>query len=171
MDKIYNAFLDRQFEEGTALARASDLLTLVPLGGPPPTHYVVKLRCKGLLRNADGEVAEAGYFEAGIWFPSDYLRQVNPPQVLTWFGPPNIWHPNISDRGPFICAGKISPGTPLVDLIYQIFEIVTYTKVTMREDDALNKAACVWARQNKHRFPIDKRPLKRRALNLEVEQP
>ena len=96
---------------------------------------------------------------------------MDPSQLLTWFGPPNVFHPNISDRGPFICVGRLSPGTSLVDIIYQVFEIVTYSKVTMREDDSLNKAACAWARQNKFRFPIDKRPLKRRSLKLEVEQP
>jgi hypothetical protein len=168
-DKIYTAFLERQFQDGLALVLASDLVGLVPLGGPPPAHYIVQLRCKGLVRDGKGEVIEADYFEAGVWFPPDYLRRVEPFQVVTWFGPPNVFHPNISDRGPFICVGKLAPGTSLVDIIYQVYEIVTYTKVTMREDDALNKSACAWARQNKSRFPVDKRPLKRRTLTLEVE--
>ena len=43
----------------------------------------------------------------------------------------------------------------------QIHEIVTWQKVTMREDDALNHAACQWARANRARFPVDSRPLKR----------
>jgi hypothetical protein len=81
-----------------------------------------------------------------------------------------VFHPNISDKAPFICVGKLAPNTPLVDILYQCFEIITYNKVTMREDDALNTEACVWARENQHRFPIDRRPLKRRALDLEVEQ-
>ncbi|HVR30785.1 MAG TPA: hypothetical protein VMS86_14780 [Thermoanaerobaculia bacterium] len=38
----------------------------------------------------------------------------------------------------------------------------------MREDDALNREACVWARANQHRFPLDRRPLKRRALRFEL---
>jgi len=33
-----------------------------------------------------------------------------------------------------------------------------------------NKEACRWARANQGRFPIDRRPLKRRPLVLEVEQ-
>jgi hypothetical protein len=171
VDRIYIGFLERQFKEGSALARASDLVSLVPLGGPPATHYVVQLRCKGLVRNGNGQVLEADYFEAGVCFPPDYLRRVDPFQILTWFGPPNVFHPNISDRAPFICVGKLAPGTSLVDIIYQLYEIVTFTKVTMREDDCLNKAACAWARHNKFRFPIDKRPLKRRTLTLEVEKP
>jgi hypothetical protein len=169
-DNIYTAFLESQFQDGLELVQASDLVSLVPLGGPPPARYVVQLRCKGLVRNAAGEVTEADYFEAGVYFPPDYLRRADPFQVLTWFGPPNVYHPNISDRGPFICVGKLAPGTSLVDIVYQLFEIVSFTKVTMREDDSLNKAACAWARQNQSRFPIDKRPLRRRILALEVEQ-
>jgi hypothetical protein len=38
----------------------------------------------------------------------------------------------------------------------------------MREDDALNHVACVWARANQSRFPIDPRPLRRRAARFNV---
>jgi hypothetical protein len=167
-DPVLQAFLARQYEEGMALAAASDLLDLQPIDGPPPQRYLARFRCKGLVRSPDGTIAEADRFEVGIWFPSDYLRRVEPWQVLTWLGPANVFHPNIGERLPAICVGRLVPGTPLADLLYQCFEIITYTKVTMREDDALNHAACAWARDNRHRFPIDRRPLKRRALKLTV---
>ena len=80
-----------------------------------------------------------------------------------------MFHPNISDRAPFICVGRIGPGTALVDLIYQVHEIITYNKATVREDDALCAAACCWARQNSHRLPVDTRPLQRRRVELTVE--
>jgi hypothetical protein len=83
--------------------------------------------------------------------------------VLTWLAPRDIWHPNISADAPVICVGRLAPGTALVDLLYQLFEVITWNKVTMREDDALNRAACQWARRNGHRFPVDRRPLKRSA--------
>jgi hypothetical protein len=169
-DKIFEAFLKRQYEEGIALADSSDLLELYPMGGNPPNRYVAQFLCRGLIRSQEGKVVEADHFEVGIWFPSDYLRRVEPFQVLTWLGPFDVFHPNISDKGPFICVGKLSPNTPLTDIIYQCFEIITYNKVTMREDDALNADACVWARENQHKFPIDRRPLKRRVLDLRVEQ-
>ena len=57
----------------------------------------------------------------------------------------------------------MQPGTPLVDLIYQLYEIITYHNVEMRENNALNLEACSWARSNLDRFPIDRRPLRRRA--------
>jgi hypothetical protein len=168
VDKVRCSFLERQYEDGLALVKASDLVSLVPLGERPVTRYIVQLRCKGFVQNETGEVEVADYFEVGVWFGPDYLRRVELAELLTWLGPPNIFHPNITSHGPYICVGRLSPGTSLVDIVYQVFEIVSYNKVTMRENDALNRAACAW-RQNKHLFPIDKRPLRRRTLTLEVD--
>ena len=169
-DKIFEAFLKRQHEEGMALAASSDLIEIYPIAGNPPDRYIAAFHCKGLMRSENADVVETDHFEVGIWFPSDYLRRAEPFQVLTWLGPWQVFHPNISDKIPFICVGKLAPSTPLVDILYQCFEIITFNKVTMREDDALNREACVWARANQHRFPIDRRPLKRRALGLQVEK-
>jgi len=158
-DVILESFLASQLEAGLALAASSDLLELVPLDAPPVRRYLVDLRCKGLVRDPSGAVSEADHFQVGIRFPDDYLRHVRPAEVVTLFGPPNTFHPNVA--APFMCLGRLVPGTSLVDLIYQVFEILTYGKVTMREDDALNRDACAWARGNLDRFPIDRRPLKR----------
>jgi hypothetical protein len=165
-DPIYRRFLESQFAEGMALAEESDLLRLrVPALAPP--HFVAEFHCQGLVRGEDGVVKEADHFEVGIWFPPDYLRRANPFEMLRILTP-NIWHPNISCDAPFICIGRLTPGTALVDILYQIFDIVTYQKYNPREDDSLNKFACAWARGNQHRFPVDGRPLKRRKLNLEA---
>lgn len=166
-DRILEAFLARQQEEGLALAGESDLLRLAPIG-QPASRYLAEFTCKGLVEEGPGEIVEADCFGVGIWFPSNYLRAADPFQVLTWLGPRNIWHPNISATSPVICVGRLAPGTSLVDILYQVFEIVTWTKVTMREDDALNRAACQWARQHRDRFPVDRRPLKRRAPAFHV---
>lgn len=168
-DLVLDAFLRRQVQEGLALARESDLLRLFPLGDPAD-RYVAAFSCKGLTRQSDGDIVEAEHFEVGIRFPLDYLRHAEPFQVLTWLGPRNIWHPNIAAESTAICVGRLTPGTSLVDLLYQVFEIITWNKVTMREDDALNRAACEWARGNSARFPVDRRPLKRRALTLCLEE-
>ena len=168
-DRIFNGFLTRQFTEGMALAAESDLLALHAEPASPPQRYVARFACRGLVRLDDGTVSEADAFAVGIYFPPDYLRAAHPLQVLTWLGPRNVFHPNISDRAPVICIGRITPGTALVDLCYQCFEIITYQKCTMREDDALNAVACTWARSNQHRFPIDARPLKRRAIEMQVK--
>jgi hypothetical protein len=166
-DRVLEAFLARQQEEGLALVAESDLVSLLPIGATAE-RYLVEFRCKGLVEQGRGEIVEAACFGVGIWFPSNYLRTADPFQVLTWLGPRNIWHPNISSVAPVICVGRLAPGTGLVDILYQVFEIVTWNKATMREDDALNRAACQWARRHQDLFPVDRRPLKRRPLALEV---
>ena len=166
-DRVFDTFLARQEEEGLALAAESDLFRLLPLGSPAD-RYIVEFRCTGLVERAAGDVVEADRFQVGIRFPSDYLRTANPFQVLTLLGPRNVWHPNISAAAPVICIGRLAPGTGLVDIVYQVFEILTWHKVTMREDDALNRAACQWARGHRDRFPVDRRPLKRRPLTVHI---
>jgi len=161
-DKVLAAFLTRQREEGLALAAASDLLDLAPLEAGPCQRYLAGFRCDGLARDDAGEVVVADRFLLAIWLPDDYLRAADPFRVLTWLEPHRAFHPNV--RPPFVCIGHLSPGTPLVDLLYRCFELVTWNKVTMREDDALDRDACAWARGNQDRFPVDRRPLKRRSV-------
>ena len=167
-DPIYRGFMERQLAEGMALAAASDLLRLhVPPYAPP--HFVAEFLCNGLIRERDGIIKEAENWQVGIFFPQHYLRRVDQFDVLRFFTP-NAWHPNISRELPLICVGHIVPGMSLVDILYQIFEVLTYHKFNPREDDCLNRAACAFARGNQHRFPIDRRPLKRRKLSLEVRE-
>ena len=169
-DQVMDAFLRRQLQEGLALEQESDLLRLLPMPtSDPPDRYIAAFSCRGFTRQANDDIVEADHFEVGIWFPANYLRHAEPFQVLTWFGPRSVWHPNIAADAPVICVGRLAPGTSLVDILYQVFEIITWNKVTMREDDALNRAACEWARRHPERFPVERRPLKRRAIDLRVE--
>ncbi len=167
MDEVLNLFLASQRDEGMRLAAASDLLELEALDAQ---RFVATYSCTGLVRDSAGVVQDHNHFGVGIRFPADYLRTVNPPEILTWLGPHETWHPNIG--GPFICLGSIAPGTPLVDLLHRCFEIITYQNVTMQEHDALNKPACAWARSHRDRFPIDSRPIKRSAptMDFDVEE-
>ncbi len=164
---IYTRFLRTQLENGLNLARNSDLVRLFPGLEDPPQHYVLEFGCRGLVRNENGAVVEADRFAVGVYFPPEYLRHVTPVQILTWLAPLHVFHPNIGP--PLVCVGRLVPGTPLVDLMYQLFEIISFNKVTMKEDDALNWDACAWARRNQHRFPTDNRPLRRRAVAFRVD--
>jgi ubiquitin-protein ligase len=166
-DPVYRNFMEQQLAEGMELARSSDILRLhVPPMAPP--HFVAEFLCKGLVRQEDGEIREANAFQVGIWFPQDYLRRADPFEMLRVFTP-RVWHPNVSFDVPLICIGRLTPNTSLVDILYQVYDILTYQKYNPREDDSLNRFACAWARENQDRFPIDRRPLKRRTLNLEVQ--
>ena len=166
-DKILEAFLKKQFEDGMALAQASDRLELVPLAGLPPRLYQATFRCKGLVRLDNGSIGEADEFHVWICFPDEYLRSVEPGRVVRWVNPANVWHPNI--KPPSICLGHMPPGTELKAILRQIHGIITYNNYMPREDDALNHAACQWARQNTARLPVDTHPLTRRTHDFRVE--
>jgi ubiquitin-protein ligase len=160
-DKVFSNFLERQLTDGRSLAANSDILRLVPAVGTPPQQYIAEFRCKGAVQERDGHVGEGGLFVLGIFFPSDYLRRAATQEVLTWLAPANVLHPNIFGPAGAICIGRLEPGTGLVDILYQVFEIIVYRKFNPREYDSLNKSACAWARNNQGRFPTDPRPLRR----------
>ena len=166
-DAVYDAFLGRQLEEATALACQSDVLDLLAFGNPAD-RFIARFTCRGLVRQPSGAIEEAEDFAVGIWFPSDYLRRANPFEVLTWLGPRQAWHPNISDTQPIICVGRLVPGTGLVDILMQVWEQITWRKFNLA--DALNPAASEWARHDRSRLPVDTRALKRRPLDLQVEE-
>ena len=177
MDRILESFLNRQKEQGLELANDSDILDLYPLDGPPPQHYIAEFHCRGLVRTGDGQIRQWDRFTVGIHLPDNYLRSVDPFAMLRWLGPPTsehrttfVWHPNISDKAPVICVGRISPGMPLTDLLHQLYEIISFQNYCPNEYDSLNAACCSWARSNASLFPLECRALRRRTLNLEVEQ-
>jgi hypothetical protein len=163
-DPVYGAFLRRQREEGTRLAEASDVLRVMALPDPSgtPCRYAARFCGRhGLVQGRGGAIELFDTFDAMIWFPPDYLRRVAVADVLSYMGPhPNPWHPNI--RPPFVCA-HIEPGTGLVDLLHVLHEMWTWN-LWATGDEGLNHAASQWARrQDPGRFPIDRRPLKRRS--------
>jgi len=169
-ENIFREFLERQYAEGMALAGQSDILKLIPMGGSPPQSYIAEFACKGLVQNEKGEIVEFDRFAAAIAFPDDYLRRLDHHfPVAAYLGPhPRPWHPNL--RGPYICI-DIKPGTELVPILYGLFELFSWRLMNLA-DNGLNLAATQWARaQDPKRFPLDRRPLKRRKLQLEVSQP
>ncbi len=153
---IFDLWIQAQHDDAMQLARESDAVQVRAIDRQ---RYVITFSCRGVVRDADGRVREHGQFVVGIRFPEDYLRSVNPAEILTWIAPREVWHPNIAP--PFVCLGKVAPGTSLVGLIHRVYELITFDNVTMRENDALNRAACAWARRNRALFPFDTRPIKR----------
>lgn len=166
MDAVMENFIDKQHDEAKSLAEGSDILSLVPMGPAPCQRYVAVFNAKGLVQDASGDIVEADRADFGIWMPDEYLRRADAARSLCYLGPhPRPWHPNI--RPPFVCA-HIRAGTPLVDLIYTCFELWTWA-LFATGDDGLHPAASQWARnQPRDRFPIDRRPLKRRSLDFRV---
>ena len=154
-DQVFRAWLRHQYEAGMEFSALSDVVDLAPIDGDPPYKYIVQLKCRGLAETDRGvEVIDRHLI--GVRFPNDYLRvSCEPGRLLTWLEPANEFHPNI--RPPFCCIGHIAPGMSLVSLMQQLSSMVTWQRFTPREDDALNGAACVWARQNIDALPVDRR--------------
>lgn len=165
-DQVFEGFLNEQLSKGLALGAQSDLVKLTPCGDRlgAPDRYLAELSCKGLVREAD-RVVEHEDFLVGVYFAPDYLRRVDAGELFTWLRPASVWHPNIAP--PFVCPGFITPGMELADLIWQLYEMITYHNY--RCDDCLNPAAAQWARGTDRTFPVDRRPLVRvRRLELRV---
>lgn len=156
-DSVFESFLEMQCRDSSELSAKSDIVQVVPVAGDPPSHYLAEFRCTGLV-DQGGLISEAEKFVVGIRFDPGYLRgPVDVAGLLMWLSPATIFHPNISP--PFICIGAVHPGTRLVELLYRVYELITWDRFTPREDDALCRSACVWARRNLHRVPVDSRPL------------
>lgn len=167
VDRVYEAFIEGQNVAAQTLNQASDIVHITSKKLNRGHLYIVKLLCKGLV-NDNGTIKEHGQFELGVHFPEHYLRRCDPATIVCWYSPSNVWHPNI--KPPFLCLGRVTPGMQLVDIVHQAYEIISYQKVTMNESDALNHDACAWARANSNKFPIDKRPLRQRTVQFNIEE-
>jgi len=155
-DPILTSFLQVQQAEGMALARRSDVFELLPAPGEPASKYVAMFHGAWLARDPHGRIVEVPLAVFGISFPQDYLRCTDVGMIATVLEPHHLWHPNVS--GPFVCLGHLVPGTPLVDILYQCFELLSFHRHST--SSALNEAAAQWVRnQPVGRFPIDRRPL------------
>jgi hypothetical protein len=171
IDHVFESFLETQLAEALALESESDLVALMPLPGRRgvPDRYILELGCRGLVRDPSSrEVTERTGFAAGVWFHPRYLKSINASLVVTLLDPPHVFHPNLSF--PFACLGRMRPGTGIVEIVYQLFEILTYRKMTIVEWDALDREACAWVRRGLRRFPVDARPLKRKSVLISGEE-
>ena len=170
-DLVFSAFLQRQQREALELAGASDLLTVVPAPGLPQLTFA-EFRCLGLAQNAAGGIVQYDRWGLEVRFPDDYLRsRPHAGQVLRFLGAggaPGLraWHPNL--REPFVCL-ELRPAMSLVEILESCFDLLTW-RLFGTQDEGLNHAAAQWARaQAPVRFPVDPRPLKRRAAQLRIE--
>ena len=91
---------------------------------------------------------------------------VSQEEIVTLISPGDLWHSNI--RAPFACVGDMAPGTPLDDIVTQLFEIFTYQNVNLTE--GFNREAAEWARSRVDTFPVDSRPMRRPRTRTVTEQ-
>jgi len=167
MDTIMKRWLARQSEEWERFRLTTDAVSLQPLP-PEPTcqRYIAEFRCRGLVWEEGAGPVETDRFVVGIHIADDHLRRMEPLALAWILAPENTWHPNI--KAPVLCPGHLRTGIGLIDLLHQIHSILTYQNMNMA--DCLNEKAAAWARNNQQLFPIDRRPLRRRDMPLEISE-
>ena len=162
MDLVFQKFLEANWQHAKELASASDMVELMPLGSAPPRVVLARFHAGCYIKTPSGIRVRKG-FTVGYRFPEQYLSSshVMPLEVLQFLEPANVFHPNI--RPPGICLGlALKPGTELRELLFRVYELVTYQRRS-NPADPLNPEACQWVRSNWPVKPADARPLKWRA--------
>lgn len=154
-DVIRDDWLLKQYEEAMAFAQRSPVVSLIPMQGMPPFRYLAKFECDGLVTTSAGiEVCDRHL--VGIQFPKKYQHErCHPTEVFTWIEPKTAYHPNV--RSPFCCVGDMPPGMSLLNLLQQLYQMISWQRFKPIEHDALNPDACRWAREHMDRLPIDPR--------------
>ncbi len=159
-DPIFESFLSKQCGPGLALAAASDVLDLHPIGSAVPRRYIASFNARTMAQTESGEIVPADRFDIGVFFHDDYLRRCDPARVLTYLGPHRCFHPNV--RGGMICV-NLRAGMPLVDLLATVYDLFTWRLYGVG-DNGLNPEAADWVRhRDPSTFPTDPRPLKGRS--------
>ena len=148
MNEVNEAFLMGQLLEIDTLCKSSDRLYASPnefTEGGAPKSYVFRLTCRSPVK-VDGviQISEREHLIC-VAMPDDYLQIAHDPgHILCLLEPKTLFHPNII--GPMICIGDIAPATAVVDILVRAFEVLTCQRINMIEEEALNYAACEWAR-------------------------
>jgi ubiquitin-protein ligase len=159
MDQIFERFLEENWRNAKDLADSSDILQLLPFGNPP-NAVLAQFNAACYIKTPSGIEVRKG-FVVGFRFPENYLSLALPWEVLH-FMTPEVYHPNV--RPPAICLGgaALKPGTELRELLFRVYELVTYQRRS-NPADPLNAEASAWVRRNWPVQPADTRPLKWRA--------
>ncbi|HEY9207223.1 MAG TPA: ubiquitin-conjugating enzyme E2 [Candidatus Methanoperedens sp.] len=155
MSYIRSRRLEKDYESMKELILKSPFMEFIAFG-TPPERYVVLFRCKGLVWKSDAP-AFSNHHLVEIYLGSEYpTRQ----PYVKWLTP--IFHPNIlgSDHryNPGkVCLGKWAPSISLGDLCIKLAEMIQYKNYDTKSP--LNTQAAVWADENAHHLPVDKRDL------------
>jgi hypothetical protein len=164
-DPVLRDFLATGRDELRDRSARGGLLDFASLGGRTPWLYRLTFATRGLVRR-DGEIREWDRHIVAVRFLPDYLRRADRFEMLMLVEPRDAFHPNL--RPPGICI-QVYPGQPLVEICDALHALLSWRLRNLREDDALNPAACAWGRANLGRLPLDDRPLfgRRHAFALE----
>ncbi len=152
--------LHADFHALQMLVAESPIIDIVQFSGDPAELYLLRFRCKGLVRpDKTLPPSISSVHEVEIYLHRNYPRQQ---PRLTWLTA--IFHPNIlsGDRNGGVCLGGWSPAETLADLCVRLAEMIQYQNFNTH--DPLDVEAATWAAQHRAYFPIDRRPIINRTL-------
>jgi hypothetical protein len=154
-DSVMCAFLRNNRDEVMDRLTRGGLLTVAELGDKVPWLYRLTFESTGLIRR-DGEIRKWDQHIVALRFLPDYLRRADRFEMLFLIEPRDAFHPNL--RAPGICV-QVYPGEPLIEICESLHALFSWRLRNLREDDALNPAACNWGRAHLESLPLDDRPL------------
>ncbi len=135
---------------------------------PPERYFVYFKNIKGL-KLSDNPSSDKKELEIikdhkiEIYLHSDYPRLKPQSNILT-----EIFHPNFRMASPNdICIGDYwASGETLVDIIYQIGDMITYQSYNVTSP--LNGIAAKWAKENIPLFPLDSINLRQGEIDISL---
>ena len=141
------------------LTAKSDLIEVEPAEGDPPTKYRVTLKCKGMmLHPTTGKPTLTANHIMEIYLPAGIPGYPNEaPYVLCLT---SHFHPNISPENNMVCVGIERDWESSLDiawLVTHLADMITYRVYGFEKP--YNQKAVKWAKANKAKLPLDRRPL------------
>ena len=146
-DPIHQRFVETQRKAAASFAASNP--ELCEIHALPDARFLVRFHCPVLIRRPGSAATVSWGCDVGITLGPDYLRRIDP-GVATMLTP-FVFHPNI--MAGHICLGRISPATPLTDILVQLYEMIVWHAFTPH--DCLNPDAAQWARNNTDRIPLE----------------
>lgn len=146
------------------LAAASDLISIEEVTGDPPEHYIFHYRCFGVVAPGHDEPVLSENHRVEVVLPIEYPTKH--PQ-MRWLTP--LFHPNVNEEGTYVCIDVWYPSKFLDDLCLMLGRMIQYRNYNPYSFVRLN--AALWSRDERRRFPVDRRPLRRgEARTAEFEE-
>ena len=141
------------------LAAKSSLIEVEPTEGDPPRKYRASIKCKGMmLHPTKRKPTLTANHVMEIYLPAGIPGYPNEAPYVLCLTP--HFHPNISPENNMVCIGIERDWESSLDiawLITHLADMITYRVYGF--DKPYNQKAVKWAKANKSKLPLDKRPL------------
>ena len=143
--RIHRLHID--FQRMQELERNSPYVKIDQTTGNPPEIYVLHLTCKGIISLHNNKPDFSASHKIAVSLDKEYPR-CNPHLTMIT----SVFHPNIYSSG-IIDVGAWFPYMLLSDVIVQVIRLIRYEYFDTWSPS--NRAALIWAVNNRHLFPLE----------------